>query len=116
MDDGNEMRPQEAEPKASTARFTGATAKKVVRIALGVLLMALGLAALLTPFTPGAWLALVGLELLGLRVLLRDKLCRWAGARPDSRFRKTTCRLLRVDGFDAIKRRWQQRRRGGTGS
>lgn len=48
--------------------------KKVLRIALGILLMILGVLALLTPFTPGSWLALIGLEILGLRLVLQRKL------------------------------------------
>ena len=47
--------------------------KKVV----GVILILLGLAALVTPLTPGSWLALIGLELLGVRILLSDKLKFW---------------------------------------
>lgn len=37
---------------------------------LGVICIILGLLALVTPLTPGSWLALVGLELLGLTFLL----------------------------------------------
>ena len=48
--------------------------KKVLRLALGILLMILGVLALLTPFTPGSWLALIGLEILGLRLVLQRKL------------------------------------------
>ena len=48
--------------------------KKPLRIAIGILLMVLGVLALLTPCSPGSWLALIGLELLGLRVLLQRKL------------------------------------------
>jgi hypothetical protein len=40
------------------------------KILVGTLLLAFGLFALVTPFTPGAWLGLVGLELLGLSFLL----------------------------------------------
>ena len=47
--------------------------KKVLRIALGILLMIVGVLALLTPFTPGSWLALIGLEILGLRLVLQRK-------------------------------------------
>jgi hypothetical protein len=47
--------------------------KKVLKKALGVLLVILGFLALITPATPGSWLALIGLELLGLRVLFEDK-------------------------------------------
>ncbi len=84
--------------------------RRIARIFLGVVLVVLGLMALFTPLTPGAWLALVGLEILGLRVLLRNRLCAWADARPESRFRRTTCRVLHLDGLDSVKRRWQQRR------
>ena len=38
-------------------------AKKIA----GVLLVIIGLLALITPLTPGAWLGLIGLELLGMR-------------------------------------------------
>ena len=48
--------------------------KKALRIILGIILIILGFAALLTPFTPGSWLALIGLELLGLRLLVQRKL------------------------------------------
>lgn len=46
--------------------------KKVV----GVILILFGLAALITPLTPGSWLAIIGLELLGVRILLFDPLRR----------------------------------------
>jgi hypothetical protein len=48
--------------------------RKGLRIALGVLLIILGILAALTPFSPGSWLALIGLEILGLRILLQRKL------------------------------------------
>jgi len=47
--------------------------RKALRIILGILLIILGLAAALTPFSPGSWLALIGLEILGLRILLQRK-------------------------------------------
>lgn len=47
--------------------------KRALRIALGILLMILGVLALLTPFTPGSWLTLIGLEILGLRLLFQRK-------------------------------------------
>lgn len=47
--------------------------RRVARIVLGVVLMILGVLALLTPFTPGSWLALIGLELLGLRLVFQRK-------------------------------------------
>ncbi|KKU68303.1 MAG: hypothetical protein UX89_C0005G0017 [Parcubacteria group bacterium GW2011_GWA2_47_16] len=40
----------------------------------GVLLILVGLTALVTPFTPGSWLIFVGLEFLGIRFLVWDKL------------------------------------------
>lgn len=43
--------------------------KKVI----GVIFIFLGLLALVTPLTPGAWLAIVGLELLGIKILFLDK-------------------------------------------
>jgi len=36
-------------------------------------LIILGVLAALTPFSPGSWLALIGLEILGLRILLQRK-------------------------------------------
>jgi len=47
--------------------------RRVIRIVLGVVLMILGVLALLTPFTPGSWLALIGLEILGLRLVFQRK-------------------------------------------
>ncbi|MDO8482249.1 MAG: PGPGW domain-containing protein [bacterium] len=40
----------------------------------GVFLVLVGLTALVTPFTPGSWLIFVGLEFLGIRFLVWDKL------------------------------------------
>ncbi len=48
--------------------------KTIARKILGVVLIMLGLFALLTPFSPGSWLALIGLELLGFSILLEKKL------------------------------------------
>lgn len=42
----------------------------VLRKILGILLIVIGLAALVTPLTPGSWLALIGLELLGVGFLI----------------------------------------------
>lgn len=41
---------------------------KIARIVAGVALVLIGLAALITPLTPGGWLLFVGLELLGWRI------------------------------------------------
>lgn len=43
-----------------------------LKTSLGVVLVIIGIAALVTPLTPGSWLALIGLEFLGLRIVLRD--------------------------------------------
>ena len=48
--------------------------RRVLKIVLGVLLILIGVFALLTPLTPGSWLALIGLEILGIRILLERKL------------------------------------------
>jgi len=48
--------------------------RRVSRTILGVVLVILGVAAALTPFSPGSWLALIGLEILGLGMLLPRKL------------------------------------------
>lgn len=39
----------------------------------GIFLIILGIIALLTPFTPGSWLAFIGLELLGIRIFAQEK-------------------------------------------
>jgi drug/metabolite transporter (DMT)-like permease len=44
------------------------------RKAAGVVLIVVGVAALVTPLTPGSWLALIGLELLGVRILFAERL------------------------------------------
>ncbi|MDO8523473.1 MAG: PGPGW domain-containing protein [bacterium] len=41
---------------------------------IGVLAIIVGVLALVTPFTPGAWLIFVGLGLLGVRILFWEKL------------------------------------------
>jgi hypothetical protein len=48
--------------------------RRVTRTILGVVLIILGVAAALTPFSPGSWLALIGLEILGLKMLIPRKL------------------------------------------
>lgn len=52
--------------------ITGST--RILKRIAGVILVILGVVALMTPFTPFAWLAFVGLELLGLRALLWNKI------------------------------------------
>jgi hypothetical protein len=41
--------------------------KVIIKKIIGVILIIVGLIALFTPLTPGSWLALIGLELLGIR-------------------------------------------------
>ena len=75
--------------------------KRIPRYIIGVILILLGFIALVTPLTPGSWLILVGLELLGLRILLQDKLLAWAQARPNSRLARIIRRIVRVRRRDA---------------
>lgn len=53
----------------------------IVKKLLGIFFVFLGLFALITPLTPGSWLALIGLELLGIRFLFVDKIMLWWKAR-----------------------------------
>lgn len=39
---------------------------------IGIILIVLGVLALITPFTPGGWLAFIGLGLLGFRLVSKD--------------------------------------------
>lgn len=48
--------------------------KQILRKSLGIILIILGFVALITPFSPGSWLMLIGLEILGFRFLLEGKL------------------------------------------
>ena len=47
--------------------------KAIIKKVIGVILIIVGLIALLTPFTPGSWLALIGMELLGIRQFIFRK-------------------------------------------
>ena len=105
MDDGKAARPPEGAPTTSAASYGWSLTKRVLRIVVGVFLLVLGLAALFTPLTPGSWLALVGLEFLGLRVLLRNWLCARARAKPQSRLRRAACRVFSLGHRDRPKRR-----------
>ena len=44
--------------------------KKIV----GIFLIVVGFLALITPLTPGSWLAFIGLELLGIRFAIWQKI------------------------------------------
>jgi len=50
--------------------FAPSITKLILKRGLGVLLVSVGIISLVTPFTPGSWLAIVGLELLGLGFLI----------------------------------------------
>ena len=52
------------------------SAKKRV---LGIALIIVGLVALLTPLTPGSWLIIVGLEVMGIRLAAAEKIKAWLG-------------------------------------
>lgn len=49
-------------------------AKETLKKVLGVFLIIIGVIALVTPLTPGSWLAIIGLELLGLRYIFQEKI------------------------------------------
>lgn len=47
--------------------------KTILKKTLGVILVIYGIFALLTPFTPGSWLAIIGMELLGIHLVVFDR-------------------------------------------
>jgi uncharacterized protein YqgC (DUF456 family) len=47
---------------------------RTLKIILGIFLIVVGLIALVTPLTPGAWLGLVGLELVGFGFLIPKRI------------------------------------------
>lgn len=50
--------------------------KRVFRKTVGIVLIILGFLALITPFSPGSWLILIGLEILGFEFLFEGRLSR----------------------------------------
>jgi len=70
--------------------------KPVLKKTLGVILIVLGLAALLTPFTPGSWLALIGLELVGFGFLLENRLGRALKNRYKNSFEKLKRKVRQI--------------------
>jgi hypothetical protein len=92
------------------ARYSlyGIMIKRAIRLTIGVILVLLGLVALFTPFTPGSWLVPIGLEVLGLRILLENRVRAWADARPNSRAARVALRFVswRPRGWVA---RWRHR-------
>ncbi len=55
----------------------------VLKKVFGVIFVLLGFLALITPLTPGSWLALIGFELLGIRLLFIDKITAWLRSRKE---------------------------------
>ncbi len=53
---------------------------------IGSILIIIGLIALVTPLTPGSWLVIIGLELLGIRILFFDKFKFWEKRTTSSEF------------------------------
>jgi len=47
---------------------------RILKITLGVLLVIIGFVALVTPLTPGSWLGLIGLEMLGLGFIIPKRI------------------------------------------
>ncbi|RJQ13477.1 hypothetical protein C4553_03795 [Candidatus Parcubacteria bacterium] len=43
----------------------------------GTILIVLGVVSILTPLTPFGWLIIIGLELLGLETIFKDKIKAW---------------------------------------
>ncbi len=46
----------------------------IIKWPIGIFLLLFGLVALVTPFTPGAWLGFVGMEILGIMFLLPKRI------------------------------------------
>ncbi len=76
---------------------------KVLRIVVGIVLILLGLAALVTPLTPGSWLALIGLELLGIRLLVQRKLLSLLPARLRAKVEAGLDRLMENRWFKRFR-------------
>ena len=52
------------------------TLKNILKKTIGVIFIVWGLIALVTPFTPGSWLAIIGLQMLGWGFLLENRIGR----------------------------------------
>ena len=48
-----------------------------IRKVIGVFLITIGLLSIITPFTPVGFLLILGLEILGIRFLVWDKIKNW---------------------------------------
>jgi len=49
---------------------------KILKKIIGIIFIILGFVALVTPFTPGAWLLPIGLGILGIRIAFWEELKR----------------------------------------
>ena len=47
--------------------------KTIIKKTIGVILIIVGIAAFVTPATPGSWLALIGMELLGIHLVFFNR-------------------------------------------
>jgi hypothetical protein len=70
--------------------------KPILKKAIGVILIIVGLAALVTPFTPGSWLALIGLQLVGLGFLLENRLGRALKTRYKNSFERLKRKVRQI--------------------
>lgn len=61
---------------------------RMLKLTAGVMLIAIGFLALVTPLTPGAWLMFVGLELIGIRLTAWDRVKEWIKERRERFARK----------------------------
>ena len=64
--------------------------KNILKKTIGVILIIIGLAALVTPLTPGSWLALIGLQMVGLGFLLENRIVRAIRKKFENSKRKST--------------------------
>ncbi len=87
---------------------------RAARTAVGVVLIVLGFLALITPFSPGSWLILIGLEFLGLRILLENRLWEWTAARPQSGIRRAIRKVLCLRRREALGRARRERQEKDT--
>ena len=71
---------------SSSAASDVSRMKKIVKIPIGIICIILGFLALITPLTPGSWLILIGLEILGLGFLLDGRLSRFLKGKNKERF------------------------------
>jgi len=67
--------------------------KKIVKIPIGIICIILGFLALITPATPGSWLILIGLEILGLGFLLEGIVGRFLKGKNKERLENLTKKL-----------------------